>query len=122
MMEGQTSLEFLIYMAVAAASTVVMLKLYLFGSASISAFQENSSMQQLAGQIAMQFGQQSGRFYAYLPPDPCNLTAEGASILYRNQSYPMPGNISLDRAEICGMGGVAELYSEIAQNGTLVVS
>ena len=121
-MRGQTSLEFLIYVAIAAASTAVMLKLYLFGNASIAAYQQNSSMEQLAGQIALQFGQQSGSFYAYLPMEPCNLAAEGASIIYTNRSYPLPGNISINRTKICGMHGLVELYTETAQNGTLVVS
>jgi hypothetical protein len=120
-MKAQLSLEFLLYVGIAMASTVAMLGLYLKGSAVISSYSTQTALEELLAGVNANANLQGGSFYAYLPGGFCNATATGSAIEYRGRTYHFDENVSLVLGGACG-GGLRLLHTELLQNGTLLVS
>lgn len=121
-MKAQLSLEFLLYVGIAMASTAAMLGLYLKGSAVISSYSTQADLEELAAGVNANANLQSGSLYAYLPGGFCNATARGSTIEYQNRAYHFDENVSLELGGSCSGGGFRLLQTELLQNGTLLVS
>lgn len=104
-MKAQLSLEFLIYMTVSAAALVLVLSLYIKGSAVASVLSGKATLEELVAVINTNMGYQTANFTAYIPSDICDASLGNRSIEFSNSSYFFDSNISMSLPQACEHSG-----------------
>ncbi|MCW6160305.1 MAG: hypothetical protein LVQ95_04435 [Candidatus Micrarchaeales archaeon] len=121
-MRSQISLEFLIYIAVSAASLVIVLSLYMKGSVITSSIGGKASLEEMVASINANMGYQEASFITYIPQAVCDSRFTGRSVAFSNTSYYFDSNVSINQSSACAYGGeIAEIQMLQYPNQTFLV-
>ena len=120
-MKAQLSLEFLLYTALAAVSTLSAISLYLYVRGSQEVHTSRTYSEELVALINANMAYDKSTFYAVVPVELCNATLNGSEVSTDMGTFYMAGNLTIQKSACSGKGSMEHLSLERLFNGTYVL-
>jgi len=115
---AQLSLEFMLYTALVAASTVSAIATFLYVQGSQGARVGRAYTEELVALINANMAYASSDFYAVVPSGLCNGTLRGDEINTNAGALRIDGNLTILGSACSGQGGMERLELARLPNGT----
>ncbi len=117
-MRAQLSLEFMLYTALVAASTVSAISIFLYVQSSQGARTSRAYTEELIALINANMAYESSAFYAVVPAGLCNGTLNGNEADAGAVGFSIDGNLTVLQSACGRQGGMEHLELSRLQNGT----
>lgn len=116
--KAQLSLEFMLYTALAAASTVSAISVFLYVQGSQNARTGKAYAEELAALINANMAYENSDFYAVVPAELCNATLSGNEAYTSLGEFRIDGNLTILESACNGQGSMEHLKLARLFNGT----
>lgn len=117
-MRAQLSLEFMLYTALAAASTVSAIASFLYVQRIQVSSTNRTYVEELAALINANMAYESSDFYAVMPSSICNGTFHGDVMRVTFETLRIDGNLTIGTSACSAPGGIEHLKLTRLSNGT----
>ncbi len=117
-MKAQLSLEFMLYTALVAASTVSAISVFLYVQGSQEARTSRAYAEELLALINANMAYDSSTFYAVVPSGLCSNTRNGSEINTSSGILSLDGNLTIQESACSRQGSMEHLKLSRLSNGT----
>ena len=119
--KAQLSLEFMLYTALVAASTVSALSIFIYAQCSQNARASSAYAEELFALINANMAYERGYFYAVVPAGLCNASLHGNEVDTKDGVFRTDGNLTILRSACTMPGSMERLELVRLFNGTYVL-